>query len=188
MSSQTFPAATGQPQAWGREGGSVFRLLWYAAYTRPHHERVVSASLHQRGYEVLYPRFLTRRRWTDRVKETELPLFPGYVFVRCDPSHRLPVMQTPGLLHLVSDSAGPVAVPDIEVENLRQAMQAGVSLLPVPHLKVGDQVSICQGPLRGVRGILSKFRNAQWVVVSVELLARSVAVEVSPAWLTVESS
>ena len=166
----------------------MFSLLWYAAYTRPHHERAVSASLQQRGYDVVYPRFRARRKWTDRVKEIELPLFPGYVFVRCDSSRRLPVLQTPGLLHLVSDTAGPLAVPDVEVENLRQAMETGVSLLPVPYMRVGDHVSIADGPLRGLRGILSEFRNAQWVVVSVELLARSVAVEVSPSWLAVEST
>ena len=160
---------------------------WYAAYTKPRHERIVTVHLEHRGYEVVFPRYTANHRWTDRMKEVEQPLFPGYVFVRCDSVHRLPVVQTPGLLHLVSDASGPLPVPDIEVENLRRAMETGVPLLPVPYLKVGDSVSITRGPLRGLTGILQEIRSKQWVIVSIELLARSVAVKVSPSWLAREA-
>ena len=74
-------------------------LSWFAAYTRPHHEKVAATSLERRGYEILLPSYRTARRWKDRVKQLELPLFPGYVFVRCDPFRRLPVLQL-SLIHI----------------------------------------------------------------------------------------
>lgn len=162
-------------------------LHWYAAYIKPRHERTVASSLDQRGYEVVFPRYLANRQWTDRVRQVELPLFPGYLFVRCDAQHRLPIVQTPGLLNLVSGRSGPIAVPDFEVENLRRALEVGVPLLPVPYLQAGDQVCIARGPLRGVCGILHEFRSANWVVISVDLLRRSVAVQVNPSCLALQS-
>lgn len=160
-----------------------FQLDWFAAYTRPRHEKVVAASLEQRGYQILFPRYRFASRWKDRVKHLELPLFPGYVFVRCDPWKRLPVLQTPGLLHLVSDRKGPLPVPEWEVENLRRAIASRVRLEPVPFLKAGDRVLVRHGPLTGLEGILVSKRNSLRVVISVELLARSVAVEIDGAWL-----
>ncbi len=156
---------------------------WFAAYTRPRHEKVTATSLEQRGYEVVYPRYRLASRWKDRVKQLELPLFPGYLFVRCDPHRRLPVLQAPGLLHLVSDHCGPVPVPELEVENLRRAMFSRVRLEPVPFLKAGDRVQVRRGPLAGLEGILVAKRNSLRVVISVELLARSVALELDGAWL-----
>jgi len=156
---------------------------WFAAYTRPHHEKVTATSLQHRGYEVVYPRYQVASRWKDRVKKLELPLFPGYLFVRCDPSRRLPVLQSPGLLYLVSDDSGPVAVPEPEVESIRLAMLSRVRLEPVPFLKAGDRVVVQRGPMAGVEGILLAKRDVFRVVISVEMLARSVAVEVDGSWL-----
>ena len=158
-------------------------LNWFAAYTRPRHEKVTATSLEQRGYEVVYPRYRLASRWKDRVKQLELPLFPGYLFVRCDPWKRLLVLQAPGLLHLVSDRAGPLPVPDSEVENLRRAMFSRARLEPVPFLRAGDRVRVRCGPLAGMEGILVAKRDSLRVVISVELLARSVAVELDGDWL-----
>ncbi len=158
--------------------------MWLAAYTRPHHEKVTATSLEHRGYEVVYPRYRVASRWRDRVKQLELPLFPGYLFVRCDPARRLPVLQSPGLLYLVSDDRGPVAVPENEVENIRRAMLSRARLEPVPFLKAGDTVVVQRGPLAGVEGVLVAKRDMLRVVISVEMLSRSVAVEVDGAWLT----
>lgn len=156
---------------------------WFAAYTRPHHEKVSAASLRQRGYEILFPSYRLASRWKDRVKQLELPLFPGYLFVRCDPVKRLPVLQTPGLLHLVSDRNGPLPVPEVEVENLRLALSSRARLEPVPFLKAGDRIMVRHGPLAGLEGILVAKRDSLRVVISVELLARSVAVEIDGACL-----
>lgn len=156
---------------------------WFAAYVRSRHERVAATSLERRGYEIVYPHYAEASRWKDRVKQVERPLFPGYLFVRCDPVHRLPVLQTPGLLHLVSDDRGPLPVPEIEVENLIRAMSSRAALEPVPFLKMGDRVRVHDGPLAGMEGILVSKRDRLRVVISVELLARSVAVEVDGSWL-----
>lgn len=158
-------------------------LNWFAAYTRPRNEKVVAASLQNRGYEILLPRYQVASRWKDRVKQLDLPLFPGYLFVRCDAWKRLPVLQTPGLLHLVSDSRGPLPIPEEEVESLRVAMTSRARLEPVPFLKAGDRVRVRGGPLAGLEGILVAKRDSLRVVISVELLARSVAVEVDGSWL-----
>lgn len=156
---------------------------WYAAYTRPRHERAVVASLAQCGYETVYPSYSVASRWSDRVKRIESPLFPGYVFVRCDALLRLPVLKTPGLLYLVGDGIRPLPVPDAEVENLQRAMRSHARMQPVPHLNEGEQVYVGRGPLAGLSGFLLAWRNSLRVVISVELLARSVAVEVEAAWL-----
>ncbi len=162
---------------------SDFVLPWFAAYTRPHHERVTAGSLEKRGYEILFPRYRVASRWKDRVKQIELPLFPGYVLVRCDPHKRLPVLQTPGLLHLVSDGDGPLPVPEAEVENLRRACIHHARMEPVPFTKIGERVRVRWGPLEGLEGILTAKRGCLRVVISVELLARSVAVEIDGACL-----
>jgi len=161
----------------------VRELNWYAAYTRPRHERVVTTSLEGRGYQVLFPHYCVASHWADGVKQIDSPLFPGYVFVRCDPWKRLPILQTPGLLHLVSDRNGPLPVPESEVENLRRVMASRVRLEPTAFLNAGDRVCVCRGPLTGLRGILLAKLNNLRVVISVEMLARSVAVEVEGAWL-----
>lgn len=160
-----------------------FGLNWFAAYTRPRHEKAVASALDQRGYEIVFPSYQFASRWKDRTKQVELPLFPGYLFVRCEVRKRLPVLQTPGLLHLVSDDRGPLPVPDGEVENLRLAMAGRARLEAVPFLKIGDRVLVRHGPLAGLEGILVAKRNMLRVVISVELLARSVAVEIDGAWL-----
>jgi transcriptional antiterminator NusG len=165
-----------------RQGGSLPQTTWFAAYTRPHREGTVTCSLEGRGYEVLFPLggFSIQANGRSR---NRLPLFPGYVFVRCDWQQRLPVLQTPGLLHMVSDRAGPLPVADFEIENIRLAMSSGLRIDPAPFLSVGDRIQIRRGPLAGLDGILVEQRNELRVVISVELLARSVAVEVHRSWL-----
>jgi len=161
----------------------VSELRWYAAYTRPRHEGAVATSLDRRGYGVLFPRYRMVRKWSDRVKQVDAPLFPSYIFVQCDAGKRLPVLQTPGLIYLVSNDNGPLPVPEVEVENLRRAMFGHARMEPTPFLNTGDRVCICRGPLTGLQGILLAQRSGLRVVISVQMLARSVAVEIEGAWL-----
>jgi transcription antitermination factor NusG len=154
---------------------------WYVASTAPHHEKWVARQLE--GFQVQHflPLYRSLRRWKDRRKELELPLFPGYLFVRIPLSERLRVLRTPGVVQIVGFQGRPQAVPDSEVETLRQSVLHGTSLQPHPYLKVGRRVRVQSGPLTGMEGILVRQKDAFRVVLSVEMITRSFAVEVDAA-------
>ena len=124
------------------------------------------------------PTYVLKRRWSDRVKLLELPLFPGYVFCRLDPLVRLPVLTTPGVLSIVGSGKEPIAIPEKQIDDVRRIVQSTTSAEPWPYLECGDSVTISDGPLRGVEGILAMVKNSCRVVVSITLLQRSMAVEV----------
>src|ERR1700677_4474973 len=99
---------------------------WYVVRTRSNFERSVSLSLQEKGKETFLPVYRSRRRWSDRTKEIELPLFAGYVFSRFDPYSRLPILQTPGVVSIVGSSTGPIPVEESEIEAVRALLQAGL--------------------------------------------------------------
>lgn len=151
---------------------------WYAVRVRPKFERVVAASLASKGLSSFLPLYKERRRWSDRVKLVELPLFAGYVFCRLDVRQRLPVLQTPGVLHFVCFDGEPAAVEPSEIEALQRAACSGAALAPWPYLREGQKVVVVRGPMRGLHGILLKIRSEFRLVISVTLLQRSVAVDI----------
>ncbi len=114
----------------------------------------------------------------------QLPLFPGYVFVRMALRDRLRVLQVPGLAHLVAFNGVPLPLPDSDIESIRTALTAGVAAEPYPYLKAGTRVEICRGPLQGTRGILLRRRSTCRVVLSLDLIMRSMVVEVDAADVT----
>ena len=134
--------------------------------------------MESKGLEAFLPLYRARRRWSDRVKELELPLFAGYVFCRFPRQERGCVLATPSIRSVVGFGNQPVAVPDVEIESVRALVASGLVLSPWPFLRVGARVRIEAGPLAGVEGILSQVKDAWRVVVNVELLQRSVAAEV----------
>jgi transcription elongation factor/antiterminator RfaH len=152
--------------------------LWYAAYTASRHEKTVAEHLRQRDVECFLPIYETIRRWNNGRHRVQLPLFPGYVFVRMAMSDRLRVLQVPGLVQLVSFQGAPAALPDAEIETLRNALTAGVLAQPHQYLNVGSKVEICRGPLQGMRGILLRRQGQFRIVISVEMIMRSIVVEV----------
>lgn len=151
---------------------------WYAVRVKPKFERVVAQSLASKGLASFLPLYKERRRWSDRVKLVELPLFPGYVFCNLDVRHRLPVLQTPGVLHFVCFDGEPAPVERAEIESLQRAAGSGASLAPWPYLREGQRVVVARGPMKGLNGILLKVRNEFRLIISVTLLQRSVAVEI----------
>jgi transcription antitermination factor NusG len=151
---------------------------WYAAYTSPRHEKTVAQQMEGNGIQCFLPLYRSVRRWKDRRKELELPLFPGYVFVRIILRDRLQVLRVPGIVHLVAFSGKPAVLPEAEIESLRQGLARGVHAEPHPYLKVGRKVRVLSGPLSGVEGILVRRKEKFRVVLSVHLIQRSVAVEV----------
>lgn len=156
----------------------TLHLFWYAAYTASRHEKTVAEHLRQRDVECFLPIYETIRRWNNGRHRVQLPLFPGYVFVRMDMRDRLRVLQVPGLVQLVSFQGAPAALPDAEIDTLRNALTAGVLAQPHQYLNVGSKVEICSGPLQGLRGILLRHQGQFRIVISVEMIMRSIVVEV----------
>jgi transcription antitermination factor NusG len=152
---------------------------WYAAYTCANHEKRVREQLEQRSVEVFLPVYETVRRWKDRRMRLQMPLFPGYVFVRLALVDRLRVLQVPSVVRLVGFDGHPSALPDEEIEALKKGLSSGMRAEPHPFLTVGRRVRITGGPFAGLEGILKRKRNDLRVVVSLELIQQSLAVEVS---------
>lgn len=154
---------------------------WFAAYTCPNHEKRVAALLRARAVEHFLPLYRSLRRWKDRRIELELPLFPGYIFVRLALGERIQVLAVPGVVRLIGFSGQPYPLPDGEVENLRSGIRSGLRIRPHPYLSVGARVRIKRGPLGGAEGILIRRKNTYRLVLSLEQIARSACVEIDAA-------
>ncbi len=159
-------------------------LPWFAIQVRPRYEKQVAQSIESKNIRTFLPLYAARHRWSDRTKEVHVPLFDGYVFCQLDPSVRMPVLVTPGVLHFVGIGKTPVAVEPSEIAAIQRLVQFGSVIRPWPFLKNGDRVRVDDGPLRNTEGILLSGGDGDLVVVSVTLLQRSVAVKVDRAWLT----
>jgi transcription antitermination factor NusG len=157
-------------------------LPWFALQVRNRYEKLTAAFLQNKGYECFLPFYKCRRRWSDRIKELELPLFPGYVFCRFDVSKRLPILVTPGVLLIVGIGKVPIPVEENEIAALQSIAKSTLQAGPWPYLQVGQRVRIEFGPLQGAEGILVAVRKTHRLVVSVTLLQRSVAVEIDEDW------
>ena len=151
---------------------------WYALYTHPRHEKVVARQLEERCVEAFLPLYRARRRWKDRRKEVDLALFPSYVFIRIGEQQKLQVLKVSGALNVVSFNGKMAPMPERQIEALRHALEKRIYAEPCPYLKVGRKVRVKAGPLAGAEGILSRKKDKFRVVISVEALMRSVAIEV----------
>lgn len=156
---------------------------WYALVVRSRFERIVARNLAAQDYEVFLPVMKTRRRWSDRIKVLEVPLFPGYVLSRFDPTDRLRALMIPGVSHVVSFDGQPHPIPDDEVESVRAVQDSRLKYEPWPFVSVGQQVRVEQGALAGLEGLVADVRNSQKLIVSLSLLKRSVAVEIDRDWV-----
>lgn len=145
---------------------------------RSNYERVAGAHLQQRGYEQFVPCYKVEKRWSDRKKLMDQFLFPGYVFCRFNPNDRLPILTVPGVVDVVGFGKSPEPIPDSEIERVRRLVESGLLVAPHPYVQVGQAVLIEKGPLSGVEGILVELRGKARLVVSVNLLQRSVSAEV----------
>lgn len=154
------------------------RARWYAAYTCANHEKRVAYQLKARSVEHFLPLYESTRQWKDRRVKLEMPLFPGYVFVRLALQNRLPVLQIPGLAKLVGFNGMATALPDDEIERLKKGLTSGVRVEPHPFLTVGQRVRISSGAFAGLEGIVKRKRNNLRVVISLEIIQRSVAVDI----------
>jgi transcription antitermination factor NusG len=151
---------------------------WYVAHTNANHEKRVTQQFVQRSVEHFLPLYESVRRWKDRRMTLQLPLFPGYVFVRLALFDRLKILQVPGVARLVGFSGQPAVLADSEIEALRTTARTHLHAEPHPYLTLGRRVRIKRGPLEGIEGILIRKKNALRVVLSIDLIMRSASVEV----------
>jgi transcription antitermination factor NusG len=170
-----------EPQRSNAKNEQASPFPWFALQVRTRNEAGVAEQLSGRGYERFLPFYKVRKRWSDRIKEVDAPLFPGYLFCRFDPQDRLPILKTPGVMQIVGFKNGPVAVDESEIQALHTIIAAGAPHQPWPYLTAGDRVRIESGPLLGLEGILTEVRRGHRLVLSVTLLQRSVAVEIDSA-------
>jgi transcription antitermination factor NusG len=153
---------------------------WYAVRTRSNFERRAADEVSAKGIETYLPAFREVSRWTDRKKVIERPLFAGYLFARFVDSGpaRLSVLKTPGVVRILGTGGSIEAVPQGEIEAIRKMLSANISCFAHPFLREGNRVRIRNGALKGVEGLLVRFKNQHRLVLSVELLCQSVAMEV----------
>ena len=156
-------------------------LHWWALYTRHQHEKVVAEMLSAKGFEVLLPLYDSIRRWKDRQKVLSLPLFPCYVFVRGGVRRRLEVVSTPGVHMILNHGEHIALIPENEIHAIRRTMEGRFHMEPHPFIRCGDRVRVIRGSLQGVEGILIRKKNQFRLVLSVDMLAKSVAVEIDAA-------
>jgi transcription antitermination factor NusG len=153
-------------------------LLWYALHVRTRFEKVVARNLKGKGYEEFLPLYRRTNRWSDRTKEIELPLFPGYVFCRFNALDRLPILTVPGVNAVVGIGKNLLPVEETELDAIRAVLKSGTYCEPWPFLEVGQRVRVEYGPLAGTEGLVMMVKNTYRLVISVNMLQRSVAVEI----------
>ena len=157
---------------------------WFAIMARTGREKSATLLLENAGYECLLPVSKYTRHWSDRKKEVEVPLFPGYLFCRMDPYNRLPVLMTPGVIQIVGAGKTLIPVQEEEVVAIQRVVRNGLVTMPWPYLQVGQVARIEEGPLRGMTGIIVRIKSGMKLVLSVSLLQRSVAVEIDRSWIS----
>jgi transcription antitermination factor NusG len=151
---------------------------WYALLTRHQHEKTVATALSNKNHAVYLPLYRSVRRWQDRAKQVLLPLFPCYVFIREGMDRQLEILKTPGIIHIVSWGGRPAIVPQTQLLAVKQIIESCLHVESHPYLQCGDRVRVKTGPLMGLEGILVRKKGLARLVISMEMLGRSAAVEI----------
>jgi transcription antitermination factor NusG len=181
MSATSMANNTASAAEWPGLPLDYYEARWYATYTSANHEKRVAEQMGVRRVEHFLPLYKCVRQWRNGRVTLQRPLFPGYVFVRMALRERLRVQQISGVARLVGFGGTPTALPDEEIETLRMSLGSGLRAEPHPYLSVGRRVRITAGPLAGREGILKRWKGNLRVVISIELIQRSVAVDAEAA-------
>jgi len=179
MSLSFSNACVAKPAACGT-GMQSAEPFWFAVQTRPRHEKRVSLDLTEKGIPCFLPLHREKRQWSDRWQWVEWPLFAHYVFVRIagTPELRVRVLRTNGVIQFVGASFHGTPIPDDQIENVRTLTDQRVLLSPHEFLKVGERVRIRGGALNGIEGVLAAVKNDRTLVVSVDLIQKSVSIRI----------
>ena len=152
---------------------------WYAVRTKSRHERVVCKQLEADGLEFYLPSVQQSRQWSDRTKVIDSPLFPGYVFVRVPhfPSMKVQVLRKVGVINFVGNERGATSIPDSELNGVRLLLMNRIPYASHPYLKVGQRIRVTDGVLRGVEGVLVGLGSKNGLVVSIDVIERSLIIQ-----------
>jgi transcription antitermination factor NusG len=155
-------------------------MRWFAVYVRSRHEARVAKHFKDREIEYFLPLYKEERKWSDRKVEIELPLFPGYLFVRMRRTLEtlLRVVEVPGVITIVGRGSSPEALEDAEIELMRNIVMNPHQAKPHKFMKAGDRVKITRGPLQGAEGFLVREKGKDRVVLTIGTIERSMSVEV----------
>lgn len=156
---------------------------WIAIQVRSKMERTTAEHLRARGYDLFVP---LGPPCPDARRRVRLPLFPGYVFCRFDPTLSARIVTTPGVIRLVGFGEGPARISDEEIESVRRAVDSGCPVHPITRFPRGAKVWVTDGPLRGVGGTVLRSENQHYLVVEITLLQRAVAVELDVTALSTQ--
>jgi transcription antitermination factor NusG len=155
---------------------------WYPLNVRRGFESLAATQLRSKGYEVFYPTYKPRPQLSDREEVVDSALFPGYLFCSFDVETRLPILMTPGVLSVVRSEKIATQIEDAEIEAIRVVVGSGAPYQPHPYLRAGKRIRIKEGPLCGVTGLISHANRHSRLVLSIDLLMRSVSVEIDESW------
>ena len=158
---------------------------WFAVQVFAGREQLCARQILARGYEVFLPCYTEEHRWSDRRRRIQRALFSGYVFCRLTGSVWDRLVTTPGVIRVVGDDRGPVAIANEDIEAIQHVVEAGLHAEPWQFLTAGQRVRIATGPLRGAEGIVVRLQSRHRLILSVSVLQRSVAVEIDPAWISI---
>jgi transcription antitermination factor NusG len=156
----------------------ILPVEWYAVYTKHQHEKTAANYLASNDFEVLLPLYRASHRGRGRATDVFLPVFPCYLFIRASLSRRTDILKTPGVFWLLENSGRACSVPEADMEAVRKIAESPRLVEPHEYLKLGDIVRIREGSLSGITGILTRVKNRYRVVLTIELLKKSVSVEV----------
>lgn len=151
---------------------------WFALSVIARHEKAVSRSLQDKGFETFLPLYTKRHQYQRRSREFDLPLFSGYVFCRSDMATRLPILITPGVIQMVGAGRVPIPLDDHEIWSLQRAAEAGITMCPHPCWRSGQIGRIIAGPLIGIEGVVVSAKQTVRLVLSITLLQRAVLLEI----------
>jgi transcription antitermination factor NusG len=167
----------------GNDMSECCEARWHALYVRSRHEKSVGAQLEAKAQNVFLPLYSSKHRWADRCKAVQLPLFPGYIFCHFNNNNRSSVLATSGVIDVVRIGSQPAAIDPGVIEAIRRAVNSPLQIEPHTDLVVGERVMMSEGPLKGLTGTLTEVRMRLRLVISVDLLCRSVLVEIDRAWV-----
>jgi transcription antitermination factor NusG len=180
-----YPLHTGPSQITTPPEADAEQPHWYAVYTWARHEKAVANQFEQRGLTHFLPLYLAVRYSNMRAVRLSLPLFPSYVFVQTVTSNHFRPLQVPGVVHYVGNHKGS-PIPSDEIEGLRRVLLSGVDVQPHSYLAPGNAVRISSGPLAGLSGVIERTKSGSRFIVSVNMIMRSIAVEVNGFHLTAD--
>lgn len=157
---------------------------WYALYTKPRHEKKVHDLLLEKQFDVFLPLIKQTRRWKDRKKKVDMPLFSSYIFVNFDFKNRFDVLQTRGIVKIVNFSGEPAVVPQWQIDSLKKMLEFPESLQIETHISPGEIVEITEGPMRGMRGSVRRIKNEERLVLTIDGIMQTVSVEIETEIVT----